>query len=151
MIIDKVSDLHRYAPALPALKTVCTILESGVLKNQSFGSYKTDNPAVRYNLFTYHTEKTESDIYEIHRKEVDVQILLSGFERMDIASKDGLEIVQEYDPAKEAMFLKGRRQVSYHADTTTFALFFPGEPHAPNLVDGKPAEVVKVVFKILVS
>ncbi len=151
MIIDKLSDLGRYVPSLPALETVCTILGSGVLKTQAFGSYKTDNPSVRYNLFTYHTEKTESDIYEIHRKEIDVQILLSGFERMDIASKDGLETVQEYDPAKEAMFSKGRKQVSYHADTTTFALFFTGEPHAPNLVDGQPTEVVKVVFKILVS
>ena len=151
MIIDKLSDLQRYIPSLPALETVCSILESGVLKDQSFGSYTTDNPSVRYKLFTYHTEKTESDIYEIHQKEVDVQILLSGFERMDIASKDGLQTVQEYDRAKEAMFSKGRKQVSYHADTTTFALFFPGEPHAPNLVDGKSTEVVKVVFKILPS
>ncbi|HAP57561.1 MAG TPA: YhcH/YjgK/YiaL family protein, partial [Sphaerochaeta sp.] len=108
MIIDKLSDLRRYIPSLPALETVCSILESGVLKDQSFGSYTTDNPSVRYNLFTYHTEKTESDIYEIHQKEVDVQILLSGFERMDIASKDGLQTVQEYDRAKEAMFSKGR-------------------------------------------
>jgi len=151
MIIDTLSDLHRYIPSLPALETVCSILDGGVLKNQSFGSYKTDNPAVRYNLFTYHTEKTESDIYEIHQKEVDVQILLSGFERMDIASKDGLETVQPYDEGKDALFTKGKKAVSYHADTTSFALFFPGEPHAPNLVDGKPIEVVKVVFKILVS
>ncbi|NLE16773.1 MAG: DUF386 family protein [Spirochaetales bacterium] len=151
MIIDKLSDLRRYIPSLPALETVCSVLESGILKTQSFGSYKTDNPSVRYNLFTYHTEKTASDIYEIHQKEVDVQILLSGFERMDIASKDGLQTIEEYNPAKDALFSKGNKAVSYHADTTTFALFFPGEPHAPNLVDGKPTEVVKVVFKILVS
>lgn len=151
MIIDKLSELRRYIPALPALETVCSLLESGVLKNQAFGSYKTGKPDVRYNLFTYHTEKTESDVYEIHRKEVDVQILLSGFERMDIASKDGLETVKEYDATKDALFSKGRKVVSYHADTTSFALFFPGEPHAPNLVDGSPTEVVKVVFKILVG
>ena len=151
MIIDKLSDLRRYVPALPDLEIVCSILESGVLKNQSFGSYKTDNPKVRYNLFTYHTEKIESDIYEIHRKEVDVQILLSGFERMEIASKDGLETVREYDTDKDALFSKGKKAVSYHADTSTFALFFPGEPHAPNLVDAAPTEVVKVVFKILAS
>jgi len=151
MIIDKLSDLRRYIPSLPALETVCSVLESGILKTQSFGSYKTDNPSVRYNLFTYHKEKTASDIYEIHQKEVDVQILLSGFERMDIASKDGLQTIEEYNPAKDALFSKGNKAVSYHADTTTFALFFPGEPHAPNLVDGKPTEVVKVVFKILVS
>ena len=151
MIIDKLSDLRRYIPSLPALETVCSVLESGILKTQSFGSYKTDNPSVRYNLFTYHTEKTASDIYEIHQKEVDVQILLSGFERMDIASKDGLQTIEEYNQAKDALFSKGNKAVSSHADTTTFALFFPGEPHAPNLVDGKPTEVVKVVFKILVS
>ena len=105
MIIDKLSDLRRYIPSLPALETVCSILESGVLKDQSFGSYTTDNPSVRYNLFTYHTEKTESDIYEIHQRRLTSN---SPFrlERMDIV-KDGLETVQSMIRQKPVS--KGRR------------------------------------------
>ncbi len=52
---------------------------------------------------------------------------------------------------KEALFVRGKKLVSYHADTSTFAIFFPSEPHAPNLVDTAPSTVTKVVFKILVE
>lgn len=150
MIIDKLANLKAYVPALPALETVISILDSGVLKTQEFGNYKTDNPSVRYNLFTYQTEKTESDSYEIHRKEADVQVLISGFERMDIASNEIQAVVQEYNPDKDALFAISDKLVSYHADTTTFAIFWPGEPHAPNLIDKESTKVVKVVFKILI-
>ncbi|MGE4583692.1 MAG: YhcH/YjgK/YiaL family protein [Sphaerochaeta sp.] len=151
MIIDHVAQLERYIPVLPPLETVVTVLREGKLATLPYGSYHTENPRVRYNLFAYDTEKTQSETYEIHKKEVDVQILLSGRERMDIADANHLILTAEYDPAKDASFAKGRALVSYHADTSTFALFFPGEPHAPNLVDEVPTHVVKVVFKILMD
>lgn len=149
MIIDQLENLGTYVPTLPQLKTVIEVLQSGVLKTQALGNYKTANPSVRYNLFTYQTEKTEADQYEIHRKEIDVQILISGFERMEIAKRTGLEPTTEYIEEKDAFFAKGEKLVSYHAKQESFAIFLPGEPHAPNLVDGVSTTVVKVVFKLL--
>jgi biofilm protein TabA len=149
MILDQLTNLHRYIPALPALETVSSILESGVLKTQEFGSYKTNDPRVRYNLFTYTTEKQRAEVYEVHRKEIDVQILLSGFERMEIADSSTLEVTHPYDEAKDALFGPAQSKVTFHADPSVFALFFPGEPHGPNLIDTESSTVVKVVFKVL--
>lgn len=149
MILDQLTNLSRYIPALPALETVASILSSGVLKTQEFGSYKTEDPRVRYNLFTYTTEKQVADVYEVHRKEIDVQILLSGHERMEIADPETLKVTKPYDEAKDALFGPAQSNVTFHADPSGFALFFPGEPHAPNLIDGESTTVVKVVFKVL--
>lgn len=149
MILDQITHLKRYVPAIPPLQTVISILESGVLKTQEFGTYKTEDPRVRYNLFTYTTEKQSAEVYEVHQKEIDVQILLSGFERMEVANPSTLQITQPYDEAKDALFGPAQSQVTFHANPSVFALFFPGEPHGPNLVDKESTRVVKVVFKVL--
>ncbi len=150
MIFDQISNLQRYIPSLSALQTVQDILEGGKLPTMEYGSYKTANPNVRYNLFTYKTATPENLTFEIHEKEVDVQILLSGFETMVIADTSTLKETTEYDDSKDASFAKGDQLITYHATPSTFALFFPGEGHACNLTDGHSTDVVKVVFKILV-
>ncbi len=149
MILDQISQMKNYVSTLPALQHVIDILESGKLDSLALGSYTTDQKNLRYNLFTYKTEKTEATQYEVHRKEADVQILLKGHERMDIASRSLLTAATAYDDAKDFFMAKGEKQLSYHAKQDSFVVFFPGEAHAPNLVDESSSQVLKVVFKIL--
>lgn len=137
MIIDQITNLERYIPSLSALQTVHEILESGKLPSMEYGSYTTDNPKVRYNLFTYTTATPENLTYELHKKkEVDVQILLSGFESMVIADRSSLKETIGYDASKDASFAEGKQLLTYHATPSTFALFFPGKAmHAISLMD----------------
>lgn len=150
MILDQISQMKNYVSILPALQQVIDILESGKLDTMELGNYTTDQKNLRYNLFTYKTEKTKAIEYEVHRKEVDVQILLKGHERMDIASRDNLTATTVYDAEKDFFMAKGEKMLTYHAKEGDFAVFFPGEPHAPSLADENPSQVVKVVFKILI-
>ena len=149
MILDQISQMKNYVSTLPALQQVIDIIESGRLEALELGSYTTKQKDLRYNLFTYKTEKTEASEYEVHRKEADVQILLKGHERMDIASRDLLTATTAYDDKKDFFMAKGEKLLSYHAKQGSFVVFFPGEPHAPNLVDESSSQVVKVVFKVL--
>ena len=149
MILDQISQMKNYVSTLPALQHVIDILESGKLDDLALGSYTTDQKNLRYNLFTYKTEKTEATQYEVHRKEADVQILLKGHERMDIASRAMITATTAYDDEKDFFMVTGTKQLSYHANEGSFVVFFPGEPHAPNLVDESSSQVLKVVFKVL--
>ncbi|AEV30403.1 uncharacterized protein, YhcH/YjgK/YiaL family [Sphaerochaeta pleomorpha str. Grapes] len=151
MIIDQISEMHRYIPLLPALGKVVEIVESGILDSIALGQYTTDDERVRYNVFTYGTKQDFPGEYEIHRREADVQILLQGSEKMDIAKRTALTETMAYDEKNDALMASGASLVSYHASDDTFALFLPGEPHAPNLTDSTFCEVKKVVFKILVD
>ncbi len=149
MILDRISQMKNYVSTLPALQHVIDILESGKLDSLPLGSYTTEHKNLRYNLFTYKTEKTEASEYEVHRKEADVQILLKGYERMDIASRAMVTATTAYDDEKDFLMVKGEKQLSYHAGQGSFVVFFPGEPHAPNLLDETSSQVLKVVFKVL--
>jgi YhcH/YjgK/YiaL family protein len=149
MIFDSIGNMDLYFSAVPGLKKVKEILNSGVLKKAVPGQYTTDDPAVRYNVMLYTANASKSELFEVHKKEIDVQILLKGTEHMELLWRKPVTVNARYNAKKDAAFVTGKSAVDYHAIGGCFALFFPGEPHASALRDGKSSEVLKVVFKII--
>lgn len=150
MIIDVLDNMERYINAVPNLKKVLEIISRTDFHTIPDGQYTTDNPNVRYNVFSYATDVMFSEKAEFHNKEIDVQILVDGNEKMDLSPVCiGRELVP-YSEEKEAGFVQNIGIVSYMATSGFFALFFPGEPHATSLRLEKPSNVKKVVFKLLV-
>lgn len=149
MIFDSLDRLHLYTQDLPPLNTAITILKEDLLSKEP-GSYTTDDPNCRYNIVHYETQVGDKD-FEIHQREADLQIMLSGSEIMRAATRDlGLQ-AKDYDADKDIAFIKGESMVSYTACPGFFALFLPGEPHAPGIALTDTAEKAKkVVFKIKV-
>lgn len=148
MIIDTLDHLTDYIPLVPQLAEVHRILQEEDLFSKELGSYPTNDPSLFYTIMSYETINHEASTYEVHKIHADVQILLSGKEKMDIGDRKSSDIVIPYDQKKEAMFIQSPKRLSYHADPSSFVLFFPLEPHAPNLIDEEPNTVVKIVFKI---
>lgn len=150
MIIDKISNLKRYEGVLPSMSVVEKVFnETNWLEIQE-GQYKTDNPCVRYNVFSYDTVSYASEKAEFHDKEIDIQFIISGSEKMELSALMNDDIVVPYDESKDAGFVKNERNVVYYAGTNTFAIFFPYEPHAPSLKIFDREKVKKVVFKVKV-
>lgn len=147
MIIDSLSNLSCYISSVPELRLVQQILSEDLLSKE-LGFHQTSDPSLRYIIMTYQTEKKGADLYEIHKKETDVQILLQGTEVMEIGSRESFKTTVAYDAAKDAAFGPAESILTYRADQNHFALFFPGEPHAPNLIDKVQQRIIKVVFKI---
>jgi biofilm protein TabA len=90
------------------------------------------------------------ELYEAHKKEIDVQIVLKGAEKMKLIWREPVSVSTEYNAEKDFSMVSGKKAITYHASEGDFGLFFPGEPHASTIIDGKPEEILKVVFKILV-
>jgi YhcH/YjgK/YiaL family protein len=151
MIFDSVSNMDKYFSAIPGLKTVKEVIDSGALKKIKPGLYETGDKNVRYNVMTYTAKNRQPKECEIHKKEIDVQILLKGNELMKLLWRRPVKITGKYDRKKDFSLVTGKAAVDYHAIAGVFAIFFPGEPHAAMMADGKSCEVLKVVFKIAVS
>ncbi len=149
MIIDIISNMERYCGALPALKTVIKTLKEVDFKNLPVGQYKTDDPSVRYNVFAYDADADRGEKAEFHVKEIDVQILISGSEKMDLSSEKNETVVQAYNPETDCGFVADLPFVNHFAEPGRFTLLFPGEPHCTSMKYGKDHKVKKVVFKIL--
>lgn len=147
MIFDSIENLKLYEKSFPSLKTVSKILSSEDLNSKPCGSYTTEDPNCRYNICEYQTSEDSKD-FEIHKNEADIQIMLSGEEIMTSSARSLSYNASPYDKDKDIHFVSGPHIVNYKAFPGYFAIFLPGEPHAPGLALDKALDAKKVVFKL---
>jgi YhcH/YjgK/YiaL family protein len=98
---------------------------------------------------SYTTEPEERRRFEAHRRNIDVQLLLSGRERIYWAPTSALAPETAYDPAQDVAFYSGESAGHIDLEPGLAAVFFPADAHKPNcrLSEGPP-EVRKLVVKI---
>lgn len=147
MIIDKISNRKLYFNGkvfdelFEQLKTYSINTPNGVYKNHNDFYFK---------VMSYETKLT-SNITESHRKEVDVQILLSGNEGIKIFDASDVEITQEYEEETDCQFYKPIKLPISEVNLVPgyMAVFFPDDIHNPQYaVDGKIEKLKKIVIKI---
>jgi len=102
----------------------------------------------------YQTRTRDTAKLETHRKYVDIQVLLSGEEVIEVFPMRDLTVCEPYNFEKDAEF--------YHAPSDTpakmllipgrFLVFFPEDAHMPCLNAGNASQPVKkVVIKVAVE
>lgn len=98
----------------------------------------------------YATEPAEERLFEAHRKYIDVQIIVEGRERMDVAPLAVAVETEVYSDENDVAF--------YHAPAEhtcqlamqegRFVILFPADAHKPNCTLDEMCNVTKVVGKI---
>jgi biofilm protein TabA len=116
---------------------------------QALGIDKMEGDLLFANLHAYDTKDIPDCKWEAHKVTIDLQVVLSGGELIDFLPES--ELVQQggYDAEKERWLYKPAESASQiHLTTGRFAVFWPGEPHRPQIKDASHPDVIKVVFKI---
>lgn len=94
-----------------------------------------------------------SDIIESHQREIDIQILLSGAEKIKIFSKENVEIKSDYNPEIDCTFYTPISDP--HSEIVLqpgyFAMFFPQDIHNPLIANNTIQSLKKIVVKIDVN
>jgi len=99
----------------------------------------------------YNTKSRDIAKLETHQKYVDIQLLLSGSECLEIFPKAGLTVSEPYDSQKDAEFYQvpEKNQTKITLEPGQFIVFFPEDAHMPCLRTGdSPQPVKKVVIKL---
>lgn len=101
---------------------------------------------VYYTVMEYIGRPTENATAEAHKNYADIQIILSGNEKIGYAPLHLLQNTIPYDSTKDIEILSGNYDyvTMYEND---FMLLFPDDGHAPSL-DLTGEIVKKVVFKV---
>lgn len=101
-------------------------------------------------VMSYVTEPAEQRKWESHRRCIDIQWVVSGTERMEVAHIAALDGATPYDEGNDVLFY-----THAHAPTTSvvvgageFTIFFPTDGHRPNIAVTTPAAVRKIVVKV---
>ena len=97
--------------------------------------------------FTYETVPAEESFFEAHRKYLDIHIMLSGSEGVEIAPPAELT---EFDRVEDNDFYAYRGQARYRLTLSPgdFLVVFPNDAHRIKMALGAPETVSKAVFKI---
>lgn len=149
MIIDSIKNYTLYpygdlwAKAFEFLRSATPELEDGKVV--------LDGDDLFAGIDCYNTKTRKEAKLETHRRYVDIQVLLSGSECLEIFPKNGLTVSEPYDPDKDAEFYEIPEQAPAKVTLTPgqFIVFFPEDAHMPCLNAAEASQPVqKIVIKL---
>ena len=149
MIFDTISHLPQYIPS-----DVWKMLESFIVQLSSHtpdGKFWIKEPDIFAQISSYQTKPHHEGRLEAHKKYVDLQILLSGSEIIDVTPLAELIPETDYDKENDIRFYKvsGVPVARLSMEPGGFALFFPQDAHCPQLTPHTGvSSVKKVVIKV---
>lgn len=147
MILSKVRDFRRYEGLNCRFGALADALEAGNLRNLEPGRHEILGEEL-YVVASPCAVTRPNSLLEVHRRYIDVHIVLDGDDTIGWAPLDSLrEQAEVYDSELDrANFVDPL--TSIHLVTPGhLAVFFPEDAHAPLLGDGRL--VHKCVFKVL--
>ena len=100
-------------------------------------------------VFDAMTEPVSDRKPEVHEKYLDVQFLVTGREKLGFTPDTGHYEVDERFDERDLIFYKKVENEGFITSTPgCFCVFFPTDVHRPQVADGEPMEVRKVVVKV---
>lgn len=148
MISDNIENISRYSEI--SIEAVDFI--KNLKPDIDCGKYII-NDNIYANVEIYNTKLAKDAKPEAHEKYVDIQILLSGIEKLEFTARNELKILEKYDKSRDIMFFEksNKPMNSIYLDGTNFVMLYPNEAHSPQISpDNKCLTVKKVVVKCLV-
>lgn len=151
MIYDSLDNYSQYCN-LENLKKGFEFLKNNDLKNLKDGRYEIEGDKIFANVQSLKTKPKEEKKWEVHRKYIDIQYVIKGFECMGYGIlKDFREVVEDYDSDKDVEFLNGSKFNYINVEEGYFTVFYPNDVHAPMLAYQEPEVIKKVIVKIAIS
>ena len=135
------------------LKKILDFAEKNDFKVLEDNTYEISGKNLFYILTSYKTADSISEKYaELHRKYIDIQILLYGEEKFGYCDASSVKkVYKEYDEEKDIeLFSTVENEDFFLLKPSMFAVFFPEDVHRPGLSAGVSRSVRKVIFKLAV-
>ncbi len=145
MIYDTLAHIDTYKGIAPRLARALELLRDTDFSRQPDGTYEVEGKDLYYFLQTYET-KPKNDRPEAHRQYADIMLMLSGREQIGVAPLEWVTDTGER-PEGDIRFYTGET-VPIVIEGDRFAVFFPGDAHAPGVAAGAPEQVRKCVVKV---
>ncbi len=150
MILDTLENAERYESLHPHFKKAFQFLRETDLENLAPGKQEIAGDELYFDHQIYETRSPDEKYPEAHKKYIDIQYIVKGREEMGFTTHTDIPVKTPYSPEKDIMFLERTVESSLIAESGTFIIFFPEEPHNPccHYRGEGPGKVDKIVLKI---
>lgn len=146
MITGKLEDIREKAVLSDKILTKLEFLNSD-FSQYTAGCYEVDHNSFFF-LNEYETKEEESCFWEAHRKYVDIHYMLEGQEKIAVDHIERLQVKEEYDAEKDAIFFKGDVLSGITMNPGDVMICFPEDSHMTGLIVHERQKVRKVVLKV---
>lgn len=149
MILDVLENAQRYFALHQRFSEAFDFLLRPELKELPEGKHAIDGDRLFAIVAKEAGRKKEDALLEIHKKYIDIQLILAGTDTMGWRPKTScLKRVEAYDPETDLQFY-GDEPLSWPVVTAgAFAIFFPEDAHMPLISSGM---IHKVVVKLALA
>lgn len=147
MIFDCIEHIPTYLNLQPNLKIAFEYILSNDLSQLPLGRTDILNKKVFVSVNEYSTRTIEETKWESHREYIDIQLLLSGQEKIGFSPINKLFLWYDYDQEKDIIFYKGTGDY-LTLNPKRFVVFFPQDGHQPGILVERSELVKKLVFKV---
>lgn len=151
MILDTLANHAQYAAISPRFARAFAFLQQ-LPADAAIGRHEIDGEEIFAFVQKHQTKPVAEKLLEVHRKYIDIQYMVKGREIIMWAPLADLkDCTMAFDPAADAALYKCiPEMVHIKVLPGQFALLFPEDGHAPSCAWDAPAEVLKVVVKVMV-
>ncbi len=117
------------------------------LKTCNLGTYNLEN-GIYVNVESYRTQSIHERRYEMHRRYIDIQYMITGAEYIYLCDVNNLKLEQTYNQDKDIMFYTNNAQgEKYLISDGQYLIIEADRPHMPCVCVEEPSIVKKAVFK----
>lgn len=147
MILDSLKNKAQYAALHPRFQQVFDFIDNNDVVSMPCGRHDIDGDNIFVVVQELDLRELKEARLELHRKYIDIQLLLSGSNEVFGWSekKDCLTPETDFDVAKDIQLFTDTPQCFYSVGEGQFSILFPEDGHAPMLGQGR---VKKCIFKI---
>ena len=114
------------------------------------GNFEIEGKPMRVIFEEGMTKPVAERRFEAHRRFIDIQIVLKGRERMDFSTvpPNSLPLEDRMERDDIAFYPEPAVVQTALLEADQYAVFLPGELHAPNLAFAEPENHLKAIIKI---
>jgi biofilm protein TabA len=149
MIFDSIDNILKYNLLNKNFDAAIGFIKETNFDLLSNGKHSIKGEDIYAMVNRYETKHVDEVEWEIHKKYIDIQILIEGEETMGYSQPNTLHASTGYNAEKDIQFFKGDRGDYVALKKGLFIIFFPGEAHRPGLISIEKSQVKKLVIKVM--
>lgn len=148
MIVDRIERFQQYSRSVPEIYEVMKFVEKVKKENVPVGKYPLQNGFVLVQ--EGQTRRYEEADFEVHRKYIDIQVLVSGMEYVEYADISDLTTKVPFDEEKDLELMEGAGyKIQIKPDM--FYILYPSDGHKPCCHESVPTSYKKVLAKVKID
>lgn len=151
MIYDSLTNEKLYSKNFKELSRAIAFIKK-LGRSPKDGRYPIDSYNMYAVISSYRTKMDRTLPFEAHKKYIDVQCILQGGEKIDIAHGKRFRIKDRYAIEKDILFIHPPKEyASILLEPGLFCVLFPQDYHRPGQGILRSEDVCKLVIKILID